>query len=108
MLRDATLPLGKKGSTCFKKDGLIYIKNELLGDKLGKKYGRYFSAKDIAAYFRKNISLWFIRMVDPKSTIISAIYFSNPQSNMRMHKSKRIELIICFTTDENNLYSTIF
>lgn len=53
MLRDGTLPLGKKGSTCFKKDGLIYIKNELLGDKLGKKYGRYFSAKDIAAYFRK-------------------------------------------------------
>ena len=53
MLRDGTITLGKKGSTCFKKDGLIYIKNELLGEKLGKKYGRYFSAKDIAAYFRK-------------------------------------------------------
>ena len=53
MLRDGTLPLGKKGSDCFKKDGLIYLKNELLGEKLYKKYGRYFTSKSIAAYFRE-------------------------------------------------------
>ena len=44
---------GKKGSECFRKCGLIYIKNELLCEKLSKKFGKYFSAKSIAAYFRK-------------------------------------------------------
>lgn len=53
MLRDGTISFRKKGSDCFKKDGLIYIKNELLGEKLSKKYHRYFTAKSISAYFRQ-------------------------------------------------------
>ena len=53
MLRDGTISFGKKNTDCFKKDRLIYIKNEMLGKKLSKKYGRSFSAKKIAAYFKE-------------------------------------------------------
>lgn len=53
MIRDDTITFGKKGTDCFSKNGQIWIKNELFGEKLRKKYNKSFSAKSIAAYFRE-------------------------------------------------------
>ena len=52
MIKNDVIQIGKKGAPCFVKSGRLYITNTEFGKSLYNKFGKNFSAKEIAAYFR--------------------------------------------------------
>lgn len=52
MIKNGDIRVGKKGDPCFVKGKRLYVKNSEIGRGLGNKFGKNFSAKRIAAYFR--------------------------------------------------------